>query len=59
MSEISQVFEVDEIFTLLSYISTLAKHEMTPGYVQGGYSARGREIGKVSILASLEEIYAT
>jgi hypothetical protein len=34
MPDTSKILEVDDIFTILSYISTLAKAEVTPRYLE-------------------------
>jgi hypothetical protein len=46
MLEITKVFEVDDIFSFLSCITTLAKLEVRAGYLQRGSNALGRKIGK-------------
>jgi hypothetical protein len=48
MSDISKAFEKYDIFTILSCISTLAKPELTPGYLKRGCSERDRKIGAKS-----------
>jgi hypothetical protein len=52
-SDLSKVFQADDIFTLPVKISNLAKPEVTHGYLQPGWSDRRQKIGKVSGLLRL------